>query len=444
MNGRQFQFSGILDRLNTDRAFRVLVWFFGALLVVYGGIPVANALLEESIKDYDLWYDTGQQVLRGEAIYPKRKLKFPFMYPPSCALFLAPVSLLGQTGLIVTLVLVNAAAWTASILLAVRLATGQWTRQHLLLYAIPSVVIAVYAWSNFHLGQPTLVLLALMLGAFVALQARRSVLAGALIAVAAAIKAFPFILIVYLLYRRYWVAAASLVVTLAFLLIVLPTPFRGFEQARHDLQRWTEGMLLKYDDSGMAQRPGRSNSWKNQSIFGVANRLLRHVDYDDRFAAHRPLYANFTDLSFAAVNRIIGGAGLVLGLLYVGVMPRRNRRTAETDAMEFALLVLLVLLFTPLAFGYLFACLLFPMTVIVRRSLEAPRPTLLVPTLVAMCLLALTIPVQKTAQAYGNTFFATLILFLALAYELWCVKRGLTASAPPAELSPTGTAPTAV
>ena len=42
-----------------------------------------------------------------------------------------------------------------------------------------------------HLGQPSLVLLALLLGAFVALQEKRNLLAGSLIALAAAIKAFP-------------------------------------------------------------------------------------------------------------------------------------------------------------------------------------------------------------------------------------------------------------
>src|SRR5205085_3177474 len=103
-------------------------------------------------------------------------------------------------------------------------------------------------------------------------------LAGALVAIAAAIKAFPAIAIVYLIYRRYWLAAASFVLTLVFLLIVLPIPFRGWDLAKQDLQRWSNGMLFKYDENGVGQRLGRSTSWKNQSIWGVANRLLRHVE----------------------------------------------------------------------------------------------------------------------------------------------------------------------
>ena len=421
---------GLVDWLKDDKAFRMMLWLFGAVLLVFAAIPIANALLGESIKDYELWHDTGQQILHGEQIYPKRAHKFPFMYPPTAALLLAPISLLGKTGVVIALVVVTAAAWFASIALSVRLATGEWRRQHLTVYLVPSLIVIVYVWSNFHLGQPSLLLLALLLGAFVALQAKGNVLAGSLIALAAAIKAFPFITIVYLLYRRYWIAAASLILALGFLLILLPAPFRGFTQARADLQRWTEGMLLKYDEKGVAQRPGRSNSWRNQSIFGVANRLLRHIDADEKFGPHTPRYVNVADLSFATVNRIILAIAFALGLIFIAVLPRRQNRTSETDAMEYALLILLMLVVTPLAFGYLFACLLYPFTVVVVRLLKRPSRSLLLCALTAVLLLALTLPLQKTAQSYGNTLLATVILFGALAAELWSTKQQM-ASVPP-------------
>ena len=413
----------IVQWLDTRAGIRALLWLFAAALVVYATIPVANALLEESIKDYELWYDTGQRVLQGAEIYPRITKKFPFMYPPPCAIFLAPVSLLGQTGMVVAGGFVNAAAWFACIGLAVRLATGSWRREHVLLYVVPSLVISVYAWSNFHLGQPSLILLALMLGAFVALQQDRGVLAGALIALAAAIKAFPIVAIVYLVYRRYWLATASFVGSIVFLFLLLPLPIRGVELARTDLERWTVGMLLKYDDTGIAQRPRRSNSWKNQSVWGVANRLLRRVDADDQHAVHTPLYVNVADLSFATVNKLILASALALGLAYIAVMPRRSAMTRDAFAIETALLLLLVLLFTPLVFGYLFAWLLYPAAVIVHRLMQQPTRSLFLCAALALVLLALTIPFQRIAQAYGNTFLATLLLFVGLAIELRRMKR---------------------
>lgn len=418
--------SSFADRMDREAVFRLLLWVFGAVLIVFALVPVLHALRGHSTKDYWVWFETGQTVLRGDELYPDpRWHKFPFMYPPPCALFLAPLSALGQIGLIVVLALVNGAAWICSIIFSVRLATGGKQRGHVLLYLIPSFVMAIHAWGNFLLGQPSLVLLALMLGAFIALRQKFNTLAGGLIALAAAIKAFPVLALVYLLYRRSWTAVITLVATLIFLFVIAPIPFRGYDLAKQDLQRWTAGMLVKYDETGVAQRPGRSNSWKNQSIWGVANRLLRPVDYDQRSEPHTPVYANVADLEFGTVNRIILATALLFGVAFIAVMPRGSRRTGKTDAIEFALLLLLMLLFTPLSFGYLFVWLLYPLTVIVERVLAEPKrhAGLLVCAAAAIVLLSLSIPFRVMAQTYGNVFFATVLLFAGLAIELWRLKR---------------------
>ncbi|HEX7515986.1 MAG TPA: glycosyltransferase family 87 protein [Chthoniobacterales bacterium] len=411
--------------INRPSAFRVLVWSFGVVLFVFALVPVLHCLRGQSIKDYIVWYETGQQVLHGGEVYPDRWHKFPFMYPPPCALFLAPISAFGKTGLVVALVLVNAAAWICSIIFSVCLATGTRRRAHLLLYVIPNLVVVVYVWGNFLLGQPSLLLLALMLGAFISLRRKLHVLAGILIAIAAAIKAFPVLAILYLIYRRYWIATAALIFTLTFLLIAAPIPFRGYAQAKQDLQRWSSGMLFKYDQTGVGQRTGRSNSWKNQSIWGVSNRLLRHVEHDPSYHEHTPVYANIVDLKFTTVNAIILAAAFLLGSTFLAVMPASSQRTPETDAIEFALLLLLILIFTPLSFGYLYAWLVYPLSVIVQQLLAGPGPhaALLGLTLSAVALISLSIPLRIPAQTYGNTLFATLLLFAGLAIELFRLKR---------------------
>src|SRR5205814_420173 len=183
----------------SERIWRILLWLFGFVLLVLVIVPVWHSVRGHSTKDYWVWYQTGQTVLQGGEIYPDpRWNKFPFMYPPPCALFLAPISALGQTGLVVVLAFVNAAGWICCIIFSVRLATGEWRRAHLLVYLVPSLVMGAHIWGNFLLGQPSLVLLGLMLGAFISLQRKFQWLAGGLIAVAAAIKAFPAVAIVYL------------------------------------------------------------------------------------------------------------------------------------------------------------------------------------------------------------------------------------------------------
>jgi hypothetical protein len=261
-----------------------------------------------------------------------------------------------------------------------------------------------------------------MLGAFVDLRAGREVMAGGLIAVAAAIKAFPVIAIVYLLYRRYWTAAASLVVALVFLLLILPTPFRGFERAWRDLEKWSAGML-KYSELGVAQRPKRSYTWKNQSLIGVSNRLLRRVDADAAGGTDQPVYVNFADLKFSVVNAIVIGIALTLGIVFIAVMPQRGMRTAESDAIEFALLLLLMLMITPLSFGYFFCWLMLPFAVLTQRVLARESSTILWWSVPALALLALGLIFPCGAQLYGNTFFATLLLFIGLSIELLRSKK---------------------
>jgi len=414
--------STVHRRLNTPARRRGLLWAFVVTAIVFSALPLLRYLRGHSIFDYELWYATGKHVLAGDEIYFFRAGKYDFMYPPPCALFLAGASLLGQGGLIVLLVAINSVAWFYSAKLSAVLAAGNRGTANSWLYLIPSLVVIVYIWSSYHLGQPNLVLLALMLGVFVALGTKREIAAGSLIAVAAAIKAFPVLAIIYLVYRRYWNAAISLVATLVFLILILPAPFRGFERACHDLEKWSAGML-KYSEVTVGQRPMRSYTWKNQSLIGVSNRLLRHVDADAASAPHQPVYVNFADLNFRVVNAIIISIALALGILFTGAMPQRGMRTAESDAIEFALLLLLMLMVTPLSFGYFYSWLMLPLAAITQRVLAGKSSAVLWWSLPALALLALGIPFPRGAQLYGNTFSATLLVFVGLSIELLRFKQ---------------------
>jgi hypothetical protein len=320
-------------RLDRSRSASFLVLLFVTTATVFSVLPLLRYLRGHTIFDYELWYATGKHLLAGDEIYFLRAGKYDFMYPPPCALFLAGASLLGQGGLILLLVMINSAAWFCSAKLSAILTIGKRTTINWWLYLVPSLLVIVYVWSSYHLGQPNLVLLALMLCGFISLRTKREVLGGGFIAVAAAIKAFPVLAIVYLVYRRYWTAAGSLILTLVFLLLILPGLFRGFERAWHDLEKWSAGML-KYSEVTVGQRPMRSYTWKNQSLIGVSNRLLRHVDADAASAPHQPVYVNFADLGFRLVNAIIISIALALGLMFVTVMPQHDMRTSDTDAID--------------------------------------------------------------------------------------------------------------
>ena len=71
------------------------------------------------------------------------------------------------------------------------------------LFALPGFVTVTFVFDMFDLGQPNLVLLAMMLYGFWLLQHQRPWMAGSMFALATAIKVFPVAVLPYLVWRRH-------------------------------------------------------------------------------------------------------------------------------------------------------------------------------------------------------------------------------------------------
>jgi hypothetical protein len=186
--------------------------------------------------------------------------------------------------------------------------------------------------------------------------------------------------------------------------------------------------MLHYDTNAISQRQQRGHSWSNHSLVAVAHRLLRPVN------AHRKrdqtLLVNIANIDFKYVTLVIVLAGLGLCLFYVRCMPPQNERTNSSDALEQAMLLLLILIFTPLAFTYFFVWLLYPMVVVLHLVLTAPpwspqRVRGWVWFWASIALLALTLPVAafRPLQAAGSTLLACLLLFVGIGCKLRVATR---------------------
>ena len=119
---------------------------------------------------------------------------------------------------------------------------------------------------------------------------------------------------------------------------------------------------------------------------------------------------------------------LGLCLFVAAVLPPRKRRTQQTDALEFALVTLLTVIFSPLSFNYAYVWLIYPTTLALHRVIsESPgRPghRLKVAWIAAVILIpALAIPMPFLAQAYGNLFVPALLLVFGLGMMLYSAGR---------------------
>jgi hypothetical protein len=374
-------------------------------------------------KDYALWFWAGQQVLHGQPLYERMTGgTLDFIYPPLSAVLLAVPSFFGKISLYTLLSLINIVAWWMTAQFSHAMAgsdrkSGPW------LEALPGIVTITFVFDMFDLGQPNLVLLALMLYGFWLLRDQRGWMAGSMFALATAIKVFPVAVFPYLLWRRQWTAAASMLVFVIALLFVVPAPFRGFQHNVTELKTWYTGMVGTSSEKGFGQRDAQNWSWINQSIIAVTHRLTRPINYNQEDPAKPARTMNIVELDFKTANLVVLAVSLLIGLAYLVVMPPASRRTERSDAEELGILFCLMTAASPLARQYYFLWLFFPITVLAHRAAFDPRPVVKTGTwallLAAGGLLCLSLPVFPTElQANGNNLVATFILAGGLAWHL--------------------------
>jgi hypothetical protein len=401
------------------------ILFFLCCLALTAVVLVPEIFGHGKTKDYPLWFWAGQQVLQGKDLYPSDPhTYFEFIYPPLPAVLLALPSYFGKIPLYIALSLLNIVAWWMTAQFSHAMA-GSGRKPGWLLEALPGIVTITFVFDMFDLGQPNLMLLAIMLYGFWLLRLKRPWLSGSMFALATAIKVFPVAVLPYLVWRRQWATAASMLVFLVVFLFMLPAPFRGFQHNVTELKTWYQGMVGTSSEKGFGQREEQNWSWVNQSIIAMTHRLTRPINYnqDDPFVKKPARYMNIADLDFKTANLIVLAISLALGLGYIAVMPSASRRTEKSDAEELGILFCLMTVASPLARQYYFMWLFFPMTVLMHRAVYDPRSAVRAATWILLAvaggLMLLSLQIfPKDLQAFGNNLAATFVLAAGLVWHM--------------------------
>lgn len=428
--------------------------------------PVYRVLrgAESNNMDYDLWHLTTTRVLEGGDIYAAGDDgSIEFMYPPPAAIFYASIGWLGEVPFVVALGAINSLAWVASLLLCVHLVRGKAWGDNPWVYLVPWLLTLPYVVTIYNLGQPNVMLLATVLGAFACLRVDKAWtrwLAGALVGFATAAKAFPVVVLCYLIYRRHWTAVVSMLLTTVFLMVFFPMPFRGVSRHLHELQFWTDRMIFSTGEAGIAQRQGYSHVWKNQSIIASVGRLLgpretdwlhhRPVELPDAFSwriesLNWPRYhttskdgpntrtvamqVNLINLPYSTIKLVIAAVALAMCGWYLLVMPPQAMRTPRTDAIEQAMLLTMTIMVSPLSWHYYGVWLMLAFTVLVAERFEEPilrrRVALVGVALLTITLLNLTSNALwlRPIRGLGPTFFGDLAMLGLLSWVMFDQRR---------------------
>jgi len=374
--------------------------------------------------DYPQWFATGERLLHDGPVYiVEPNGQSDFLYTPLAALLLAIPSYFGRSASVVILASVILATWWIAIWLARRLVddgkpVSPW------IASLPVAVTVPFVFDQFHNGQPNLFLLALMLGGFCLLSAQREWLAGLPFATAAAIKVFPVLIFPYLLWRRYWRTAASMAAFMIVLLVLVPGSIRGFQRNFDELSFWVHSMLLSTNDTEFAQRV-KHWGWKNQSLYAVEHRLLSPINAElEAVPPVRPVYVNLLNLNRHQADLVFVVTELAVGLGFMALLPARRRRTPRSDAAEWSIVLLLIVLASLVAYSYYFVWLLLPYTVLVQRAATEPDRKVARRTaiMIGVSLLLLAIGIDgiepRYSQAAGNFLWAAAVVIAALAVEM--------------------------
>jgi len=174
---------------------------------------------------------------------------------------------------------------------------------------------------------------------------------------------FPVAVLPYLVWRRQWAAAASMLGVHRRVSVRAAAPFRGFQHNFTELKTWYQGMVGSSSEKGFGQPRRAELVVVNQSIIAVTHRLTRPVNYnqDDPSKPVRTMNVAKPRFQDGELDRAGDLASDRLG--YVAVMPPAPRRTELSDAEELGILFCLMTAATPLARQYYFLWLFFPITV---------------------------------------------------------------------------------
>jgi len=407
---------------------RAIIMIAAALCALVTAAMIGKFLARD-FKDAAVWYDAGQRVLTGQTL-----AQLPhYRYPPTFAVLVAPLCVFGFGWFFFSWYALNVLLFGLSVRAAGSLvspsaetgaATWRW---------LAALLVAVFAIDNLFLGQTNILIMVLIYGAFVEVARGRACparewRAGLPLGGAIAIKVFPAPLLAYFLYRARVRVVGSALVWCAFFLVILPAPARGFRRNLAEVSDWGRRVVMPYLSRGQAGDWGQhALDFGNQSLAGVANRYLTRVDAQVMARRAAPIYVNLADLSPTQVNLIVLGVLGALGIAFLAACGWRRPRDAEEQVLEYSLASLLLLLSSAIAWTYFFVLLLLPVMAALRllgrrERLRASSVWMLRAAMWAL-VAAILLLANHYARALGSLFWATLVLFSALALARRDLRR---------------------
>jgi alpha-1,2-mannosyltransferase len=370
-----------------------------------------------SSTDFDGFWRAGRDVREGRDIYVMpgteavgRATSPVRRYLPFFAVFMVPLSLLPLAVAGGVWHVVSFASLIGSIRIALRLA-GRPPDLASPGFALVAAATAPFWVAHFASCQVALPVLWLALAGVEELVRGRDGRAGALWALAAALKVTPGLLVVYALLKRRFAAAAAFTGAFA-LTCALTVPVFGPARAVDYHLRW----LREARTAGAAFFDrGESLRFNNASLQATLARLLQDVNAG---RARRPFRVNVAALGDATVARVAVAVQVVALVAMIVLCAGGPVRPADVG-----LVLGITGLFSPIAWTFHFVALI-PAVAVLAAARDRTSRVLLVLGVALELTLA-----SEVARAVGGLQLANLVLTAGCGRLSWLARREAPAEA---------------
>jgi alpha-1,2-mannosyltransferase len=367
------------------------------LLVVFAAINAGNALHKGG--DFDVFLQAGERVLERQPLYEDSGPDPGVIGPPFQGVFFVPFAVVGhhapERAPAILWYLLNLIALAAGVWWWAR-ANGAWVPERAWdqpAVLLPLLAVILPAQTNFEHQNMNALLLALTGAAAWSGTRGHRVASGALVGLAAALKAFPALMLVVFLVRRDWRALASAVMT-GLALSASPALWYGPGAMVPLFRRWTEVLA----EGGWPTRV------QNQSIVAMTSRF-------------------WPDAATAIAVALI--AILVVILIATARRSREGTHAPSGTAAALALALAVAVLVSPIAWDHYWLLMLPALQAIYVASGNSTRQSLQRGFWLAAILISGLAPLTLGTRGFGiarnwsNSTIAGLIIVVTLAMAIW-------------------------
>jgi alpha-1,2-mannosyltransferase len=374
---------------------------FALIVLVFAAINVGNALHKGG--DFDVFLQAGQRVMDRQPLYEGSGPGAGVIGPPFQGVFFVPFAAVGHAPERVPAVL-----WYLLNLIALAAGVWWWARANDVVapgrswdqpaVLLPLLAVILPAQTNFEHQNMNALLLGLTGAAAWSWTRGHSATSGALIGLAAALKAFPALLLIVFLVRRDWRALASGVLT-GIALSASPALWYGTDAVVPLFRRWLE----------VSAEGGWPTRVQNQSIVAMTSRF-------------------WPDAATSIAIALIAILGIVL-IMTIRRSADGKRAPARTGA-ALALALAIAVLVSPIAWDHYWLLMLPALQAIYVASSNSTSQSLRWGFWIAAMLISGLAPLTlgtrgfEIARSWSNSTIAGLVVVITLAMTFWISSAG--------------------